>query len=238
MYDLTKLSYNDNCLVKGAPFKSLFLITINGRFYSTNVPKSIRKYENVDKHKLQILEENKGKSGIYLFRNLNNKKISIGYSTDLRRRFKEYFNINHLLRNKDLVICVALAKYGYSGFYLEIIEYCDKADLLEREQYYLDLLNPDYNILKIAGSLAGFKHSDKTKNKLATIFKGNLNGQNQPTAIAVQVLDIETGKTTKYISARKAAKALDMSNSTVIRKINEKSPESKPYKNRYIFKLC
>ena len=86
--------------------------------------------------------------------------------------------------------------------------------------------------------MAGFKHSDKTKKKLATIFKGNLNGQNQPTAIPVQVIDIETGKTTKYISARKAAEALGMSNSTVIRKIHDKSPEPKPYKNRYIFKLC
>ena len=42
--------------------------------------------------------------------------------------------------------------------------------------------------------MAGFKHSDKTKNKLATIFKGNLNSQNQLTAISVQVLDIETEK--------------------------------------------
>lgn len=32
VYYLTKLSYNDNCLVKGAPFNSLFLIKINGRF--------------------------------------------------------------------------------------------------------------------------------------------------------------------------------------------------------------
>jgi Fic family protein len=156
---------------------------------------------------------------------------------DLRRRFKEYFNINHLLRNKDLVICVALAKYGYSQFSVEIIEYCDVPDLLKREQYYLDLIKPDYNILKIAGSLVGFKHTEKTKNKLATILKGNLNSQNQPTAIPVQVLDIETGETTEYSSARKAAEALGMSNSTVIRKLNEKSPQSKPYKNRYIFKL-
>jgi hypothetical protein len=82
----------------------------------------------------------------------------------------------------------------------------------------------------------GFKHSEKTKNKLAIALKGNMNSENQPTAIPVQVLDIETGETTKYSSARKAAEALGMSNSTVIRKLNEKSPQSKPYKNRYIFK--
>ena len=32
--------------------------------------------------------------------------------------------------------------------------------VIEREQYYLDLLCPEYNILKIAGSSAGHKHSD------------------------------------------------------------------------------
>jgi hypothetical protein len=35
----------------------------------------------------------------------------------------------------------------------EILEYCPKAKLLEREQFYLDLLVPDYNILKYAYSL-------------------------------------------------------------------------------------
>ena len=37
--------------------------------------------------------------------------------------------------------------------------------LIEREQYYLDLLNPEYNILKIASvlSLKGFRHSEATR---------------------------------------------------------------------------
>ena len=61
---------------------------------------------------------------------------------DLRRRFKEYFNVNHLLRNKNLAICAALAKYGYSQFSLEVLEYCDPSNILKREQYYLDLIKP------------------------------------------------------------------------------------------------
>jgi len=40
--------------------------------------------------------------------------------------------------------------------------------LLEREQFYLDLLIPDYNILKYAYSLLGFKHSEETLEKLKT----------------------------------------------------------------------
>lgn len=59
----------------------------------------------------------------------------------------------------------ALLKYGYSNFTLEILEYCEKINTIKREQHYLDLLNPEYNILKVAGSLTGFKHSEETMEK-------------------------------------------------------------------------
>jgi hypothetical protein len=46
---------------------------------------------------------------------------------------------------------------------LEILEYCDIKNFLppaqEREQYYMDKLNPRYNTLKIAGSSSGHKLS-------------------------------------------------------------------------------
>lgn len=66
-----------------------------------------------------------------------------------------------------------LIKNGYENFKLEILEYIafdckislkEKRKILtEREQYYLDLLKPEYNILKTAGSRLGAKHSPKTK---------------------------------------------------------------------------
>jgi len=59
-----------------------------------------------------------------------------------------------------------LLKYGHANFTLDILEYCPKAKLLEREQFYLDLLVPDYNILKYAYSLLGFKHSQESIEKL------------------------------------------------------------------------
>ena len=235
VYDITELSDNHQWLVKGAPFKTKPSLLVRG--YSTNTDSQydpVKKYENMDTQKLQILEENKVKSGVYLIRNLNNKKFYVGSSLDLRRRFKEYFNISHLLRNNRLPICAALSKYGYSQFSVEIIEYCDISILLEREQYYLDLLKPQYNILKIAGSFKGFLHSEITKNKLSAIFKGNVNSQNQPNAIPVIVLDLETGKTTQYASARKAAEALNISNSTVMRRLRGES--LKPHLKRYVFK--
>jgi hypothetical protein len=37
-------------------------------------------------------------------------------------------------------------KHGYSSFSLEIVEYCELGNLLERENYYFNLLKPEYNL--------------------------------------------------------------------------------------------
>ena len=59
----------------------------------------------------------------------------------------------------------SLLKKGYNNFSLEIMEYCAAEKAIEREQQYLDLIQPEYNILKKAGSLLDFKHSEETKAK-------------------------------------------------------------------------
>lgn len=64
----------------------------------------------------------------------------------------------------------ALLKNGYSSFSLYILEYCDgfaREDLIKREQYYIDLLKPEYNILKIAGSSLGYKHTEENLAKMS-----------------------------------------------------------------------
>ncbi|RUP52129.1 hypothetical protein BC936DRAFT_140584 [Jimgerdemannia flammicorona] len=65
-----------------------------------------------------------------------------------------------------LVILQALLKYGYANFSLEILEYCEVANVLSREQYWMDTLNPEYNILSTAGSSLGCKRSEETKAKI------------------------------------------------------------------------
>jgi len=63
-------------------------------------------------------------------------------------------------------------KYSHSSFSLTILEYCDKSELNNREQYYLDRLEPDYNILKIAGSLLGYTFTEEAKAKISKALKG------------------------------------------------------------------
>lgn len=129
---------------------------------------SLIKYENADLEKLKIIKENTGKSGVYCWVNLSNGSTYIGSSVNLGNRLRQYFNYNYISDEKRgiSIICKALLKYGYSNFSVEILEYCDKSLAITREQYYLDFLKPDYNILKSAGSSLGRKFSEETMAKL------------------------------------------------------------------------
>jgi group I intron endonuclease len=132
----------------------------------------VKLYPNADILKQEIVQDNKGKVGIYRWVNLISGKAYIGSSANLGRRLAFYFNYKYITNSKaTMLIHRALLKYGYSGFKLEILEYCDKDDLLAREQYYLDLFKPEYNIYETAGSPLGYKHTEETMIKLRAIAK-------------------------------------------------------------------
>lgn len=135
-----------------------------------NMPEKI--YLNSAKCKDNIYNDNRGKSGIYLWFNKINDKYYIGSAQDLTRRFMQYYSDKYLTKT-SLLIHKALLKNTHDKFSLYILEYCDIKDLIEREQYYIDLLTPQYNILKIAGSSLGFKHTLETVNKISLTKTGS-----------------------------------------------------------------
>ena len=122
-------------------------------------------YFNADKDKSIIYKENKNKSGIYRWNNLETGDSYVGSSVNLTRRLSNYFSPIFLKRNilrSKSIISNSLLKYGYNKFSIDILEYCKPSVLIKREQYYLDTLKPEYNILKKAGSSFGYKHSLET----------------------------------------------------------------------------
>lgn len=136
--------------------------------FSCALPKaSDSSYSNADTQKESILNDNKNKAGIYCWTHIESGKKYVGSSVDLYRRFTQYYNIKYIIRtSKSSYICRALLKYGYSRFSLDILEYCDTSILIQREQYYIDLLKPEYNILQVAGSLLGYKHTEESLQKM------------------------------------------------------------------------
>ncbi len=137
----------------------------------------VKMWNNADTHKLEILFETRGKSGIYMWRNLDSGKIYVGSAKNLGIRLKGYYNINQLTRVTNMHINRALLKWGYSSFSLSILEYCSIDVLIQREQYYFDLLKPEYNICTTAGSTLGKLHSLEAKEKISNTKKGTNTGE-------------------------------------------------------------
>jgi group I intron endonuclease len=132
-------------------------------------------YNNIIKDKYKIYRDNNKKSVIYRWvKNINNKSY-VGSAKCLKSRLSVYYSINGMnnrLKRGRSAIYSALLKYGYYNFKLEILEYCEQNILISREQFYLDLLKPEYNICKIAGSTFGKVHSISTREKIANSVKG------------------------------------------------------------------
>jgi group I intron endonuclease len=156
-------------------------------------------YENADVDKLKIFTDNRNASGVYRWINKTTGKSYIGSGINLTKRFYLYYSFKALtsvLNNGNSVIARALLKSGYSNFRLEILEYCDPLDVIEREQYYIDLLRPEYNILKTAGSRLGHKHYQETINKISEGSKGKILSEETKdkisTAMEGKILDQET----------------------------------------------
>lgn len=140
-----------------------------------NKIKPIKTYCDIDKLKILLYEENYKKSGIYRWNNLISGKSYIGSSINLSNRFSIYCSKNAIKRRLlkgSSAIYYALLKYGYSNFSLDILEYTEPKLLLIKEQYYINILKPEYNILKIAGSRLGLKLSEKTKTAISVGLMG------------------------------------------------------------------
>jgi group I intron endonuclease len=137
-----------------------------------------RIYSNVETQKKEILKENKNKAGIYLFINLTNNYQYVGSSVNLKIRFYRYFNVNYLKNNICMRINRALLKYGNSKFSLIILEYCSSEKCILRERHYIDLLEPEYNIIQdpTLPPMLGRKHSDETLQKMSDAQKKNEGG--------------------------------------------------------------
>lgn len=116
-------------------------------------------------------------------------------------------------------------KYGYSNFGLTILKYCEPNECIKWENHFFQSLNPEYNILKVAGSPLGRKQSEEAKakirnarlgKKLSKETRAKLSGielgrkqseehkknrsLSQPNCLKIEVLDLETNITTPYPS--------------------------------------
>ena len=115
-----------------------------------------------------IFKDNKDKSFVYRWINKVNNKEYLGSTANAKRRLLKYYDLSSL-NLVSMPIYKAILKHGHSNFIFEIIEYCEPDKVLEREQYYLDNFDFDYNVLEKADSIFGYKHTEETKELLSQL---------------------------------------------------------------------
>lgn len=107
-------------------------------------------------------------SGIYKIANKVTGEIYIGSSVNINNRFR--YHKSKLIKNchDNDHLQKVFNKYGLENLSFEIIEIVnDVTNLIKLEQYYIDSLNPKYNICKITGSCLGIKLTKEHKLKLS-----------------------------------------------------------------------
>jgi group I intron endonuclease len=132
-----------------------------------------------------ILQENISKrsihkipSGIYWIICFESAKFYVGSAVNICERWN--IHKHHLRKgthgNRHLQC--SWNKYGEDGFGFFVIEYVEETDqLLSREQYWIDCLNPELNIMKIAKSRLGVKCSPETIEKIRITSTGRKRSQ-------------------------------------------------------------
>jgi len=105
-------------------------------------------------------------SGIYkIISKSNIDKIYIGSALHLRNRKNEHFRRLKSGVHPNKILLNHFNKYGIDDLDFVIIEQCNKVDLIAKEQQYIDLLDPYFNICKIAASTIGRPQSLETRRK-------------------------------------------------------------------------
>ena len=118
-------------------------------------------------------------AGIYrLFCTVSGKSY-VGQSVNVARRVEGHFKGLHEDRHPNTHLQRSFNLHGHDAFSCEILEYCDKEMLAEREQYWIDHYGFEnlYNMCPAAGSSAGLKHSDEARRNMSEAHKGKTHSE-------------------------------------------------------------
>ncbi len=113
--------------------------------------------------------------GIYEIVHNQSGKRYIGSSVDMADRWGKHLSELRRGMHPCKPLQNAVNRYGIDAFTFRVLEHVgDVAELLSREQWYLDNLVPEYNICKVAGSALGRPVSPATRAKLSMRLKGRI----------------------------------------------------------------
>lgn len=125
-------------------------------------------------------------SGIYKIINVTNEKFYIGSAKNIEKRWERHRKDLKLNNHQNIHLQRAYNKQWGEGFEFIVLEEREPCKLIECEQFYLDMLKPEYNICKIANSSLGVKRTDDFKRKLRAANLGKKHSEEHKNKIALK----------------------------------------------------
>lgn len=134
---------------------------------------------------------------IYEIRNTANQRHYIGSAINPPQRRRRHFYDLKRNRHSSRFMQRDYMKCGRTGFVFKILEVVTRATMIEREQYWMDTTNPQYNSAKIAGSQIGLKYGDEVvaANRIRNTGFGNGNAKINP-SMAQRIVEMRDKTTT------------------------------------------
>ena len=115
------------------------------------------------------------KSGIYEITNTINGHRYVGSAVDIKGRWQNHKITLPRGTHRNGHLQNAWNKYGEDVFEFEVIEYWEPEFLISMEQWWMNMLQPEYNIAPVAGSCLGIKRTAEANANNAAAQMGNTN---------------------------------------------------------------
>lgn len=143
--------------------------------------------------------------GIYKILNVKNSKAYVGSSVNIEDRWQTHKWALRKGQHHSHHLQSSWSIHPEGDFEFSVIEECGKEELIEREQFYIDSLNPVYNMCKTAGRL------------------------NPPPNKPIDRIDIVTGECVEFRTRDEAASSGDFNESAVTSCCNGNAESYKGY---------
>lgn len=104
--------------------------------------------------------------GIYKITNLITNECYVGQSTNIEKRIKDHFDKSYGARHNE-AFQKAIDDLGIDGFLIEVLEECERDQLINREKHWIKVLKPEYNTVT-----EGHEVSQETREKIRKSLTG------------------------------------------------------------------
>lgn len=179
---------------------------------------------------MQAINKNKlNLCGIYMILNTANNKKYIGSSSNIGIRLWKHRSLLRHNKHFNAHLQASWNKYGEDNFQYSILESCSQEEQFIREQFYINLLSPEYNICK---DVIEIKIAEESKRKMSESRKEGLKAGAIPITnnIPVYVYYKDGSFVGMWPSIAKACRALHLHKSSGERVISGKAFQARGYR--------